>query len=267
MKSLLCSRKSRHSSTLLTLATLALYVASAPAWCEVDSETPAEEDSGWYFFNGNSNNHPRLNTASSEIDANINQTLRLILPAFDDVTTFSDQRDDFMIMTPFIGVGKVLSPKWDAFFQTGYSAGKVRTEATDFSILLIPFHTDVELERSTFFASLGLIHFPCGMAERAKGRTIGKRFRQAKPYVGGTLNWNYLTFDARIKAGPVPLTNIIRFNQTRHWRPWSVGFLAGLDIPMTRRGVLSINAQYTAFIDYGDDFSGPTFNVFWKRFF
>ncbi|HIJ66011.1 MAG TPA: hypothetical protein HPP77_08670 [Candidatus Hydrogenedentes bacterium] len=226
-------------------------------------DAPAE----WYFYTGNVNVHPRLDDAEKEIDRMINRRFRLFAPGFDDIRTFSDQRDDMMIWNGLIGVGRTLSRHWDFFFQAGYAAGKVRTEATDLSIFLIPLQTDITLERSSAFVGPGLAFYPRGMSRRAKYDSFAGRLKQAKPFVATTLAFNYLTFDADVKAGFVPLGGLIRQKESRRWRPWNAGLSLGADIPLTKKTVLSTNAQYSFFFDEGGDFSGPAFNFYCKRFF
>lgn len=265
----------------LGIALLLLFVVAAPpvVWAEAEGAKlgpPASEQQEaaeqpdelrWFFFWGSTNTHPRLKDASKLIDRQINDTLRLIAPGFDDVRTFADQRDELMIWTPFVGIGRVLSPRWDAYFQMGYSEGEIQTEATNASLLLLPFHTDVKLERSNFFAGIGTTFFPWGMAELDKYVSVKERLKHTKPFVGSVLSWNYLSFDAKIKPGFRPFGNIADIRQSEDWHIWSVGVSSGIDIPLSRRSKLSFNASYNFFLDHGADFSGPSFSIMSKRFF
>jgi len=228
---------------------------------------PPHDSSQVYGFIGIVNNQPRLDSAAKEIDRQINRPFRLLAPGFDDVRTFEDQRDDMAIWNVFGGVGHVLSERWDAFFQAGYAAGEVRTQATDASWLLAPLHTEVTLERSSAFVGPGLAYYPWGMVERREYESWADRLKKAKPFATATISFNYLTFEADVKAGPVPFKRLLRKTTSEQWRLWSGGLSLGLDIPATERSVLSLNGQYTFFVDHADDFSGPAFNLYWKRFF
>ncbi len=221
----------------------------------------------WYLIIGSGNNHPRLKSASKQIDTQVNQTLRLAAPGFDDVRTLADQRDEFGIWTPYLGIGRTLSSHWDLFFQSGYSAGGVRTDTSDTSIILLPLHTDVRFDRSSFFAGLGLGYYPFGMTERRKYESIGDRLKSAKPFVVSTLNWNYLTFDADVRVGLGPFQELFRIKLDEKWSSWSTGLSLGVDVPVTKNTVFAMNAQYNHFFTNSDDFSGPSANFYWKYYF
>ncbi|MBN2308620.1 MAG: hypothetical protein JXR94_06590 [Candidatus Hydrogenedentes bacterium] len=229
---------------------------------------PAADTSRWYVMFGSTNNHPRLDDAQKQIDSEINRTFRFLAPGFDDVKTFGDQRDDLLIWTPYMGVGCVLSKRWDVFVQGGFSSGKVCTRATDPSILfLLPLHTDVEIKRQSFFIGAGVAFFPFGVVERHEFDSLKERLKGTRPFVATTLHWNYLSFDAKVKAGLPPIGTLSEIKQSESWNPWSAGVAVGLDMPVTRHSVLSMNVQQNYFFDQGDDFSGPGISLSWKRFF
>lgn len=235
----------------------------------VDPEQPAPrvEPLRRHVFTGNVNNHPKLDTASKEIDLRVNRSLRAIAPGFSDVRTFSDQRDDFGLWTPFIGVGMNLGDHWDVFAQMGYTRGKIRTKATDLSLLLLPLRTDVEFERSSFYAGIGAAWYPWGLARPGEYHGMRERLAAARPFVATTLNWNYLTFDGSVKARFLPFRDGITIRQDKDWKDLGLGVNVGVDIPMTKRGVLAANVQYNEFLNYSEDFSGPAFSVYWKHYF
>jgi hypothetical protein len=235
-----------------------------------DTEPPQEEKIEplrRHIFTGNVNNHPQLKTAEKQLDGRVNRSLRAIAPGFDDVRTFSDQRDDFGLWTPFIGVGRNLDDHWDVFVQTGYTRGTIRTKATNMSLLLLPLRTDVQFERSSFYAGVGLAYYPWGMGRPGVYHGIKDRLAHARPFVVSTMNWNYLTFEGNVKARFLPFRDGIGVRQRLEWKDLGAGISLGLDIPMTERGVLSTNIQYNEFLNYGEDFSGPAFNVYWKHYF
>ena len=106
-----------------------------------------------------------------------------------------------------------------------------------------------------------------GMAELGEYKSIKERLKHAKPFLASTWNWNYLTFDADVKAGLGPFRRLVRIKDGDVWNPWSFGLTTGVDIPVTKRSMLCLNAQYSWFVDQGDDFSGPAIITYWKRFF
>jgi hypothetical protein len=241
---------------------------------------PAPEDDGiskWYVNQGMMNVHPQLKIAEEMIDAEINQVLRSFASGFDDITTFSDQSDDFMIWSPFISVGRVLNKRWDVFLQVGYTKGEVQTTGHDpFTLAplltpLLTLHSDITLERSTFLMGLGVDFYPLGMPELRKFDSWGERFKGVKPYLSPTLNYSYLTYDAdvRLTLGPALGAPYVRTRIQRDdsWKLWNIGLTAGLDIPVSKRSTLSVNGTVNFFFDQGEDFDGYSFTFFWKRFF
>jgi hypothetical protein len=223
-----------------------------------------KELSPWYFFAGNINNHPRLERSDREVDRELNQPLRLIAPGFDDVKTFSDQANAFMIWTPFLGVGRVLGDHWDAYFQTGYVAGNIQTHQTHASLLLLPLHSDVIFKRSTFLAGVGANWYPWGLVRLAKYDSLMERLKHSKPFIGTSMCWNRLTYKARARTGFRPFGTLVEIDKSDAWEIWNNGVNVGVDIPVTRRAVFCANAQYNFFLAHGDDFDGPSFSFFWK---
>ena len=280
--------RSCQRGLLLALLTLSLSVAAQPA----DEAAPApeaqnqdaktegklalsgpeaqvfgQEDYGWYIFYGNMTTYPRFDNASKTIDRQINKTFRLLAPGFDDVKTFSDQRDELMLHSPFFGVVKVLDDKWDVFWQIGYTAGKVRTKSSDMSLALIPLLTDVELKRASLFTGFGSHWHPWGAAEMRKYDSMLERIKATKWFFASSVNFNYLFFEADIKAGPWPFGSLLNLKQTQHWRVWNISTLVGFDVPLSKRTLFSFNVNYNHFIDYGGDFSGPSVSSYFKTFF
>ncbi len=252
---------------VLIVCALLLQAPSLPAEQPLDEDTPAaaaEKQRNWYLSLGSSNSYPRMKDAEARIDNEVNGVFRLVAPGFKDVKTFSDQRDDMMIWTPFLSVGRKLSEYWAAFAQVGYTAGSVHSKGTDFSWLLLPLHTDITFKRSSFFAGLGIEWYPWGMAELRKYESLAERFKNAKPFLGTSLNWNYQTADAKVKAGLWPLGNFVRIKQHEVWTPWSSGFSAGLTTPLGPRSRYTVNITYNLYHENGDDFSGPSCSFYWQ---
>jgi hypothetical protein len=257
--------------SLAFLFTFGCWGADSAAKAEPAKAESAKEDCGagpWYFFSGSVNNHPRLREAQKQMRRQIDGPFGVIAPGFRPVRTFADQRDEMMISTPYVGVGRKLSKCFDLFYQIGFSAGQINTRETRTSILLLPFHADVNEKRSSFFTGPGVTYFPLGMAELRKYHSFCERLRGARPFVVGTLNYNYLTFKADIKAGFQPFGNfLVQRKDYRYWNIMSSGIGFGVDIPFSARTVISMNAQYTFFWSESNDFSGPGFSFMTKYFF
>ena len=267
-------RPLRRTLSLILTAACALLLLALPtsAWAaNADASAPAEEaaaeSSPWYFFHGSTNSHPRLHKADREIDRELNSMFRLIAPGFDDVKTFSDQADEFMIWAPFVGVGRKIGTHWDVFFQVGGSAGSVHTESDDISLLLLPWHADVVIKRSNIFVGPGVAWFPFGFPQNKPKMTWGERFNRTRPYLMATLSWNRMTYKADVKAGLKPFGNFIQNKRQDSWHPFSSNLGAGVDVPLTKNTTLSLNGQYGFMFDYGEDFNGANFAIFFKHAF
>ncbi|MCX5772703.1 MAG: hypothetical protein NTZ09_20865 [Candidatus Hydrogenedentes bacterium] len=256
---------------MLLLAPFSAWAAPADDAAPTDqtgSDSAAADEMGpWYFFNGSTNSHPRLHKADKLIDRQLNTPFRLIAPGFDDVKTFTDQANDFMIWSPFIGVGRKIGDHWDVFFQVGGSAGVVRTKSDDTSVLLLPFHADVTIKRSNLFIGPGVAWFPFGFPKNAPKMTWGERFHGTRPYLTATFSWNRMTYEGDVKAGLRPFGNFIQNKQEDTWHPFSSNLGAGVDVPLTKRTTLSLNGQWSFMYDYGEDFAGPNIGIFVKRAF
>ena len=276
------SRTRQHIILAMSLAGVFLWTSSAPAAEEATAAEPtqlelghavcpgddtASQDYRWCFFAGNMTNFPRLKDASDRVDREVNKTLRLIAPGFDDVKSFGDQRDDVMIHTPFLGFGRILNDYFDVFLQAGYTRGVVETKATDWSLLLVPLRTNVTFERSSFFLGLGTHWHPWGRPVLMKYDGWKARVRGTKPFFATSVNWNYLTFDADVKGAFFPLGNILHIEQSDIFKVWSWSALVGVDMPLTKHTCFSYNVNYNTFFRYGDDFSGPSMSVYMKYLF
>ena len=220
----------------------------------------------WFWLFALVNTHPKLES-EEPIRRYFNPAMRTLAPTFDDVYTIGDLRDDYLIWPPHFGVGRVLSPHWTLFFQCGYSAGKVRTKATDPSILLFPLHTDFEIKRGAAYAGLGLDFLPLGQVEQKERTRWRERFLGARPVVGFRYTYVYALYEAKVKVGFKPFGNIISYKQDDAWLVSSFGLNLGVDVPLTRRTHLTCNAGYNFFLDRAYDFDGPAYTVGVKRYF
>jgi len=224
------------------------------------------EQAKWFFLIAGVNTYPRLESEEL-IDRFFNPAMRFFAPSFEDVYTVGDLRDDYLIWPLHVGIGRVVSPRWTVFFQCGYSSGKVRTKATDPSILLFPLHTDFEIKRGAAYAGLGLDYLPLGQVEQKKYETWTDRFRGVKPVVGLRYTCTYATYEVKAKVGFKPFDNIVSLKLDDGWLVSSVGANVGLDAPITGRTHVTFNAGYNFFLDRAWDFEGPAYTLGVKRYF
>lgn len=219
----------------------------------------------WFLLLAWVNVYPKLESEKL-IDKYFDPTMRFFAPGYDDVLKISDLRDMGLLWPPHFGIGYVLSPKWAVFLQGGYTMGKVRTEANDRSILLLPLHTDFEIQRGAAYFGVGVDFFPLGVVEMKKRKGLRERLQDARPSLGARYTYTYATYDAKVKVGFNPLPNIgIKLSDS--WLLPSVNLNMGFDIPLNERNLLFCNAGYAFFWEQEHDFSGPAFTIGWKHFF
>ena len=240
---------------------------------EVSEGAPSEAEEGlspadrkWFLIVGLVNVYPKLE--SEELVDNLFEPfVRTLAPGFDDAATVSDLRDDHLLWTPFLGVGRVLSDRWAAFFQAGYSAGKVRTNENERSRFFLPLAVDFEIQRGAAYFGLGLDYFPFGMPERKRYGGLLKHLRAARPSLGARVSWTYATFNSKIKLGFKPLPNFLNVELSDSWFLPSLNLNVGLDVPIGPRSQLSFNGGYAFFWKQEFDFEGAAYTVAWKYFF
>lgn len=239
---------------------------TAPTRELLADESKVRENSPWFFLLGFSNAHPGIESEQL-IDRYFNSTMGFLSPTYDDVMTVGDLRDSGLLWVPYIGVGRVMSPKWAVFAQAGYAAGKVRTKADDPSILILPLHTDFEIKRGALYGGIGADYFPFGMPALREYDGVMDRLRGTKLNVGPRVTWTNATYKAKVKVGFKPFDNLVDYTESDEWLLPSVSANIGADVPISKRSQLSFNASYNRFFDERDDFEGPSFTIIWKRFF
>ncbi|MBN2307351.1 MAG: hypothetical protein JXR94_00170 [Candidatus Hydrogenedentes bacterium] len=244
--------------------------AGAGKTAPIRLDAPESEDGArplrWFLFVAAANPYPRIESEDL-IDATFNPAMHFLAPGYDDVGTVGDLRDRGMLWTPYIGLGYILSERWSVFVQAGYASGKVRTKDDDWSILLVPIHTDFEIERGALYAGLGLDYFPWGMPELREYSGIRDRLRGARPTLGTRLTWTYATYDVKVQVGLRDVQNLINYELSDAWLLPSFNANVGVDVPLSKRSVFSANVGYNFFVDRAYDFAGPSLVVGWKYHF
>lgn len=220
----------------------------------------------WYYFIAAVNVYPELKSEEL-INKTLEPVLRTLSPGHDGVYTVSDLRDDHGLWPPHLGLGVNLNENWSLFFEGGYTAGKVRTKNDRPSILLLPLHTDFEIQRSALFGGVGLDYFPWGMPESRNYDGLADRLASMRPFLGTRLTWTYATFRAKVKLGLNPLPNVVNLELSDAWRLPSATVVCGVDVPLTESTTLTFNAGYNHFWDQAFDFEGYAFTVQWRSYF
>lgn len=218
----------------------------------------------WFFLAIMTNAYPRMETEGL-IDY-FDKGMRLVAPGFDDVKTVSDLRDNHMIWSPHFGIGLALNDHWTLFVEGGYAGGKVRTEANDLSIFLVPWHTDFEITRTATYASVGVDWSPWGQPQRRELNGLRERIGAARPFAGARAIFTYATYRAKVKFGFKPGKGIaVKIRDA--WFIPGLNVVGGLDVPVSSESVLTVAAGYTFFSKRAHDFNSLDVTVAWKYYF
>ncbi|MCX5768831.1 MAG: hypothetical protein NTZ09_00950 [Candidatus Hydrogenedentes bacterium] len=239
----------------------------------IDAADPApelapepEHESPWFVLPAMINVHPKLESEKL-IEELFNPAMRLLAPGFRDVRTIASLRDEYILWTPDLAIGRVMSRHWAAYIHLGYSAGKVRTKSQDTSMFLMPLHTDFEIYRSAAYIGLCADIFPWGMPERRQYHGLWDRLRHTKPLIGLRVTETYASYKAKAKCGFTDFTRFLNLELSDRW--WVTTFNAnlGADIPLNKQNALALNAGYNVACTQGFDFDGAAFTVGWKHYF
>jgi hypothetical protein len=220
----------------------------------------------WFLMFAMVNSYPLLESEDFVYDL-FNPAMRFLAPGFDNVDTVGTLRDDHILWVPYLGIGRKMSKRWTLFFQGGYAAGKVRTKADDISLLLLPLHTDFEIQRGSLYFGPGVDFFPWGLPEQRDYDGVMDRLRNTRLCVGTRVMWTYATYRAKVKAGLKPFPNILNLELDDSWFIPSVNINVGADIPLNKQSSFFVNAGYNYFDTQDFDFEGPSYTVGLKWFF
>lgn len=243
-----------------------LNPATAPATADVLTRNAGESQQRWFLLLALVNTYPKLESERL-VRKYFNPAMRLAAPGFDNVRTTSSVRNEGKIWAPHIGIGYVVSPKLALFVQAGYAAGKVRTKADDPSLLLLPFHTDFEIERGAAYLGLGADYYPFNQPERRAYHGLQERLSNARPVIGLRFTETYATYHAKVKAGFKPFGHILDHKLSDSWLIPSCNVNAGIDIPLGPADVFVLNAGYNFACYRKFDFDAAVFTVGLRRFF
>ncbi len=229
----------------------------------VEEEAPLR----WFFLFGAIDTYPKLETELLLHDM-LDPVLQFVAPGYPGTRTFSQMRDEHLLWPPQIAIGRALNDYFSLSIHAGYSAGTVRTNKSQASILLgIPLHVDIELKRTALYVGLDLDCYPWGAVELRDYEGWGERFRAAKPALGTRITWTEAGFDAQVKLGLGPFQSPVKVELDDTWYLPSLNVNVGVDIPINRRNVLAFNAGYNFFWEQEFDFEGMAFTVAWRYFF
>jgi hypothetical protein len=114
---------------------------------------------------------------------------------------------------------------------------------------------------------LGADYSPFGGVELREYKGLMDRLRAARPSLGARYTWTYATYDAKVKVGFQPFGSAIQYSQSDSWLLPSVNVNVGADVPISKRGVFTMNAGYTFFRDREYDFAGWNYTIGYKWYF
>ncbi len=218
----------------------------------------------WYIFLGVINAYPKLESEQA-IKKYFDPIMDTIAPGYDRVTTVTDLRNLGLLWQPQFGVGYVVNDYLALAAYGGYAEGKVRTEQTDRSILLLPLHTDLEIRRGAAYFGLSADVSPFGTAPLMHYETFLDRLKGIRPTIGGRLTMTYAMFKSRIRVQLQPFENI-GINLSDYWLIPSVGLNAGFTMPINERQQFATNFGYNWFKSESDDFNAWSLSMEWRYF-
>lgn len=224
----------------------------------------ATRERRWFVLVGIVNVYPGLKREELITDV-LDPVIRVAAPTYRGTRTFSDMRDEGLLWTPQIAVGRVLSRHFALSVHAGYSAGPTRTKKKNPSLLLgLPFYSDVRIKRYAAYVGLDLDYYPWGMVEQKLYETWKERLRGARPTLGARYTWTRAGFDARVRLGPWPVKQLLNIHINDDWTLPNITLVAGVDIPISQRNTFIMNGGYSFFWKERRDFAGPAFTVGWR---
>lgn len=246
---------------------LTLSERSGYAWKAEDTPLKLETKhrNSWFVLPALINVYPKLESENL-IRKYYNPAMRVLAPGFNDVRTVGALRDEHLLWTPDLSVGRVLSPHLAVYVHFGYSGGKVRTKRKDTSLILLPLRTDFEIFRSAAYVGLCADVFPWGMPERRKYDGIGDRLKNTRPCIGFRLTETYASYRVKVKNGFIPGVHVLNLELSDNWWVPSFNVNLGADIPIDAHNALTVNGGYNFSFSKDHDFDGAAFTVAWKRY-
>lgn len=260
-------RKAHNVTSKPIFAILLISLLMAlPAVAEAANEEPPAKERPWFIYLQLVNAYPRMESEKL-VGRLFDPAMRALAPSYEDVDTVRSLRDENKLWVPQFGAGKVLSDHWVAYFQWGWTAGKVRTKADDPSIFLLPLHTDFEIKRGALSISGGANYYPFGTVKLNEFEGFSERLRASRPFIGADVTFTHATFRAKVKVGFSPFPNIVNLELSDAWNLPSINTHVGLEYPLNDRNSLGITAGYSFFFDRAYDFEGVAVTLAWNHYF
>ena len=221
----------------------------------------------WFVVFGLVNAYPKLGREQL-IGDYFDPLMRALSPGFDGVNTFTDLRDQGLLLPPQIALGRSINKYIALSMHFGYSLGSVRTKESNPSLFFgLPLEVNFKIKRSAMYLGLDLDYYPFGAVALRDYQNWKERLRAARPALGTRLTWTDAGFAAKIKLGLKPFGDFLTIRLKESWLIPSVNFNVGVDIPVNRYSVLVFNAGYNFFKEEKGDFDGAAFTLGWRYFF
>ncbi|HOV34032.1 MAG TPA: hypothetical protein PLX23_11800 [Candidatus Hydrogenedens sp.] len=230
----------------------------------VSLESNEFENSRWFWFVSLMNPYLNLEEKERPVKELFDPIMSFIAPEQKPVKTVNDYQDDFLIWAPYVGLGYQINRKWAVTVQGGGEGGILRTKQTHLSILLVPLHTDFEIQCGDLYCGTSAYYSPWGSPEHRKFNNWKERLKSARPYISMSLVFTHLTYDAKVKAKLLPLLPIVDLNPSETWHTVNLDTNVGFEIPLNERDeILFSFGGSVAPISEDNDFS---FSIQFKRF-
>ncbi|HDP35271.1 MAG TPA: hypothetical protein ENN29_09205 [Candidatus Hydrogenedentes bacterium] len=221
----------------------------------------------WFVLVGMINVYPRLEREQMIKDI-LDPAVRTLAPGYRGTRTFTEMRDERLLWTPQIALGRVLSERFALSVHGGYSEGPVHTKKRNASIFFgAPLYSNVRIRRYATYVGLDLDYYPLGMVEQKDYANWRARLRGVKPTLGARHTWTWAGFDAKIRIGVWPFKEIVKVKLDDKWTLPNITLVAGVDVPLNKRSAVILNVGYSFFWKEKKDFAGPAFTLGWRYMF
>ena len=255
---------------LLILILLLTLIIASGTYAEPESDSRLQEQQadgaddfvpGWFWFVGTSNYHLRLRTSEDQIDRMLNRPLGLLLPRWQEPTTFKDWSDDWRIWDLWAGIGRDINQHTSWSIYAGGGAGTIRNRS-----VYLPLTVDADFTRRSILAGSSITYYPFGKPSKLE-RGLRASLYGTRPMAEFNLGYTHQTVIGDVGLSMPLAGRIVRvYDKEQHHLFW-VSPRLGIEIPISEKNSLNILGGYLFFHEQSDEFNGILLQAFIRRRF
>lgn len=250
---------------LMAVVGLALS-AGISAWSQEDAPPEGKlRLRGWFWFVGTSNYHVKLDASEALNDRLLNRPMNLLLPAWEEPTTFKDWSDDWRVWDVWAGVGREINDHLSWALYSGGGAGTIRNHDMYYP-LGVPLRVKADYTRRSMFLGVSLSIYPWGRPEKGEPG-FWNAVRAARPQFEANVGYNWQYALADVSFGFPVLGDLLNIEREYNYDLFFFSPRAGLEFPMTEKSSFNVILGYTLFHDHGDDFNSILLEFFVRNKF